>query len=60
MRPDTSLLICIAGHVAQKSSGGTETVTSSIVILVVMLFFTFALAGMDWVLNNVMSRYVLS
>jgi preprotein translocase SecE subunit len=37
-----------------------ETITSSVVILVVMLFFTFALSGMDWLLSNVMSRYVFS
>jgi preprotein translocase SecE subunit len=37
-----------------------ETITSSIVILVVMLFFTFALAGMDWFLNNLMSGVVFS
>jgi preprotein translocase SecE subunit len=37
-----------------------ETVTSSIVILVVMVFFTFALAGMDWILNNFMAGWVFS
>jgi len=35
-----------------------ETFTSSIVILVVMLFFTAMLAGMDWFLNLVMVNYV--
>ena len=35
-----------------------ETVKSSIVILVVMLFFTGVLAGMDYMLNFVMSSYV--
>jgi preprotein translocase SecE subunit len=35
-----------------------ETVTSSIVILVVMLFFTAVLAGMDFVLNQFMSGVV--
>ena len=35
-----------------------ETFTSSMVILVVMLFFTFVLAGMDFVLNRVMKDYV--
>ena len=35
-----------------------ETFTSSVVILIVMLFFTFALAGMDWLLNSFMSGYV--
>ena len=36
----------------------SETFTSSMVILVVMLFFTFVLAGMDFVLNRVMKDYV--
>jgi preprotein translocase SecE subunit len=35
-----------------------ETITSSVVILVVMLFFTAVLAGMDLVLNYVMSKQV--
>jgi preprotein translocase SecE subunit len=35
-----------------------ETWKSSIVILVVMVFFTVALAGMDWLLNQVMVGYV--
>jgi preprotein translocase SecE subunit len=35
-----------------------ETFTSSVVILVVMVFFTFVLAGMDFVLNRVMKDYV--
>jgi|SRR5262245_63974195 len=35
-----------------------ETVKSSVVILVVMLFFTGVLAGMDYMLNVVMSGYV--
>ena len=35
-----------------------ETIKSSIVILVVMLFFTGVLAGMDYVLNFFMSSYV--
>ncbi len=35
-----------------------ETFTSSIVILVVMVFFTFALAGMDFLLNRLMRDYV--
>lgn len=36
----------------------SETVTSSIVIVIVMLFFTFLLAGMDFVLNTIMVDYV--
>jgi preprotein translocase SecE subunit len=35
-----------------------ETVTASMVILVVMLFFTGAMAFFDFVLNGVMSRVV--
>ena len=35
-----------------------ETLTSSIVILVVMLFFTGLLAGMDYFLNAVMTGFV--
>jgi preprotein translocase SecE subunit len=37
-----------------------ETFTSSIVILVVMLVFTALLAGMDWVLNEVIAKNILS
>ena len=37
-----------------------ETFTSSIVILVVMLVFTFLLAGMDWVLNEIVAKNILS
>ena len=37
-----------------------ETFTSSLVILVVMLFFTAILAGMDWVLNEVVAKNILS
>jgi preprotein translocase SecE subunit len=37
-----------------------ETFTSSIVILVVMLIFTALLAGMDWVLNEVIAKNILS
>jgi len=37
-----------------------ETFTSSIVILVVMLVFTFLLASMDWLLNQVVARNILS
>src|SRR5262245_25916695 len=36
----------------------SDTVKSSIVILVVMLFFTGVLAGMDFMLNFMMSNYV--
>lgn len=35
-----------------------ETFSSSVVILVVMLFFTASLAGMDWLLNLIMTDYV--
>jgi preprotein translocase SecE subunit len=35
-----------------------ETVTSSVVILVVMLFFTAVLAGMDFILNEFMTGVV--
>jgi preprotein translocase SecE subunit len=35
-----------------------ETWRSSLVILGVMVFFTFMLAGMDWLLNQVMVEYV--
>ena len=35
-----------------------ETFSSSVVILVVMLFFTATLAGMDWLLNLIMTDYV--
>ena len=35
-----------------------ETFTSSMVILVVMVFFTVVLAGMDFVLNRVMRDYI--
>ena len=35
-----------------------ETVTASMVILVVMLFFTAVLAGMDFVLNGLMTKAV--
>jgi preprotein translocase SecE subunit len=35
-----------------------ETVTASMVILVVMLFFTAVLAGMDFVLNGIMTKAV--
>ena len=35
-----------------------ETFSSSIVIVLVMLFFTVMLAGMDYVLNAVMTRVV--
>jgi len=35
-----------------------ETWKSSLVILGVMVFFTFVLAGMDWLLNKVMVGYV--
>jgi preprotein translocase SecE subunit len=37
-----------------------ETITSSVVILVVMLFFTAVLALTDLVLNFVMSRHVFA
>jgi preprotein translocase SecE subunit len=35
-----------------------ETVTASMVILVVMLFFTAVLAGMDFLLNGIMTQAV--
>lgn len=35
-----------------------ETFSSSVVIVVVMLFFTVMLAGMDYVLNQVMTKVV--
>ena len=35
-----------------------ETFTSSVVIVVVMLFFTFLLAGMDFMLNKFMTEVV--
>lgn len=38
--------------------GRAETFTSSVVILVVMLFFTALLAGMDFVLNEIMTEFV--
>ena len=37
-----------------------ETFTSSIVILIVMLVFTALLASMDWVLNQVVAKNILS
>jgi preprotein translocase SecE subunit len=37
---------------------GRETVTASMVILVVMLFFTAAMAAFDFVLNGLMSQVV--
>jgi preprotein translocase SecE subunit len=35
-----------------------ETWKASLVVLGVMVFFTFVLAGMDWLLNKVMVGYV--
>jgi preprotein translocase SecE subunit len=37
-----------------------ETFTSSVVILVVMLAFTAILAGMDWLLNQVVAQNILT
>ncbi len=59
-RPKVADLLIDAETEMRKCTWPTfsETVKSSIVILMVMLFFTGVLAGMDYMLNFVMSSYV--